>query len=262
MDRIIHDTNCAGVSCAVSVSGLKKRFGNNPAVFDDISMSVAHGESVAVIGANGTGKSTLMRALIRLTDVEAGTIEVLGQPVRTLEGKALRTLRSRVGFVFQKHNLVSRLSALSNVIHGAQARSSSPRCWAQWAAPAALREEALACLERVGLADRARQRADSLSGGQSQRVAIARMLMQRPELVIADEPDASLDPKAGAEVMNLLYKLTRESDLALVFVSHHMEHAAAYADRIIGLGQGRVTLDTPASSARIEDLKNFFNNPL
>ncbi len=113
----------AGVSRAVSVSGLKKRFGSGPAVFDGLSLDVRTGEAVAIIGANGTGKSTLLRALIRLTDVDDGQIEVLGQPVRSLNKTGLRALRSRVGFVFQKHNLVSRLSALSNVVHGAQARA-------------------------------------------------------------------------------------------------------------------------------------------
>jgi phosphonate transport system ATP-binding protein len=249
----------AGPTRAVSVSGLRKRFGSGPAVFEGLSLDVGTGEAVAVIGANGTGKSTLMRALIRLTEVDDGSIDVLGATVRQLGKSDLRTLRARVGFVFQKHNLVSRLSALSNVVHGAQCRQSGPRVWAHWLARTETREEAMHCLARVGLADRALQRVDSLSGGQSQRVAIARMLMQRPELVIADEPDASLDPKAGAEIMDLLFNLTREMQTTLIFVSHHMEHATAFADRIVGLGNGRVMLDTDAASAAIHDLKDFFH---
>ncbi len=254
--------SCAGAPRAVSVSGLTKRFGARPAVFEQLDFSVPHGEAVAVIGANGTGKSTLMRSLIRLTEVDEGQIEVLGQKVRGLDPTALRRLRARVGFVFQKHNLVLRLSALSNVIHGAQARHAGPHVWAQWCAPAHVRHEAMECLARVGLADRASQRVDSLSGGQSQRVAIARMLMQRPELVIADEPVASLDPKAGEEVMELLFNLTREAGLTLLFVSHHMEHAKAYADRIVGLGQGKVMMDMPSRSARADELKDFFMEPV
>lgn len=253
---------CADQVRAVSVSGLTKRFGDRAAVFERLDFAVPHGEAVAVIGANGTGKSTLMRSLVRLTEVDEGDIEVLGQQVRNLNTKQLRKLRSRVGFVFQKHNLVSRLCSLSNVIHGAQARHAGPRVWAQWSAPRHVRDEAMHCLERVGLADRAKQRVDSLSGGQSQRVAIARMLMQRPELVIADEPVASLDPKAGAEVMDLLFNLTREAGLTLLFVSHHMEHAHAYADRIIGLGHGKVLMDIPSGNARIDELKGFFMEPV
>lgn len=252
---------CAGLARAVSVSGLTKRFGNQTAVFEQLDFSARHREAVAVIGANGTGKSTLMRSLVRLTEVDEGAIEVLGEKVRDLDNTRLRKLRARVGFVFQKHNLVSRLSSLSNVVHGAQARVAGPRAWAQWSAPRHVREEAMDCLERVGLADRARQRVDSLSGGQSQRVAIARMLMQRPELVIADEPVASLDPKAGAEVMDLLFRLTREAGLTLLFVSHHMEHARAYADRIVGLGHGKVMMDKPSVQADVGELKDFFMEP-
>jgi phosphonate transport system ATP-binding protein len=262
MQQIRPQDNGASRARAVYVSGLKKRFAKGPAVFDGLSLDVEAGEAVAVIGANGTGKSTLMRSLIRLTEVDDGQIEVLGAKVRTLGKQDLRKLRSRVGFVFQKHFLVSRMSALSNVVHGAQARERGPRNWAQWLARAETRNEAMDCLERVGLADRARQRVDSLSGGQSQRVAIARMLMQRPELVVADEPDASLDPKAGAEIMDLLFNLTREMRTTLIFVSHHMDHATAFSDRIVGLGSGRVTLDTASSAAASTQLVDFFSEPV
>lgn len=255
-------TGCAETIRAVSVSGLSKRFGARAPVFQALDFSVPHGEAVAVIGANGTGKSTLMRSLIRLTEVDDGVIEVLGEKVRSLDTAKLRKLRSRVGFVFQKHNLVSRLSALSNVIHGAQSRHAGPHVWAQWCARKSVREEAMHCLAKVGLADRSSQRVDSLSGGQSQRVAIARMLMQRPELVIADEPVASLDPKAGMEVMQLLANLSREAGLTLLFVSHHMEHAKNFADRIVGLGNGKVMMDLPSGHATTGELKDLFADPV
>lgn len=200
----------------------------------------------------------VLRCLVRLTEPSAGTVTALGQEVTALRGAVLRRYRSRVGFVFQRHNLVARLSALSNVVHGVQSRRTGPRTWLHSLASPDVRDEALGCLDRVGLAGLALQRADSLSGGQSQRVAVARMLMQRPELVIADEPDASLDPKAGAEVMELLFNLTRERGLTLVFVSHHMEHAVRFADRIVGLAGGRVALDQPAAGADPVALKRFF----
>lgn len=243
----------------VSVIGLVKRFDERrPPVLNGVDFAATPGEAVAVIGANGTGKSTLLRCLVRLTEPSAGTVTALGEEVTALSGSALRRYRSRVGFVFQRHNLVARLSALTNVVHGVQSRRTGPRTWLQGLAPRAVRDEALACLDRVGLADRALQRADQLSGGQSQRVAVARMLMQRPELVVADEPDASLDPKAGEEVMELLFGLTRERGLGLIFVSHHMEHAVRFADRIVGLGGGRVTLDHAAAGADPAALKRFF----
>lgn len=174
---------------------------------------------------------------------------------------ALKRFRARVGVVFQKHNLVSRLSALSNVVHGVQSRRSGPRTWAQALAPAEIRDEAMECLAAVGLADKAMQRADSLSGGQSQRVAIARMLMQRPQIVLADEPDASLDPRAGREVMELLFRLTRDKGLTLIFVSHHMAHARRFSDRIVGLGNGGVALDRRALHCNEAELAAFFEEP-
>jgi phosphonate transport system ATP-binding protein len=242
---------------AVDIRGLTKRFGTR-AVFECLDLTIPAGQAVAVIGANGTGKSTLMRCLIRLAEPDAGSIMALGASVTTLDRRGLRAFRSKVGFVFQKHNLVGRLSALTNVIHGVQSRQSGPRTWFQALAPAAVRREAMDCLDRVGLGDRALQPVQSLSGGQSQRVAVARMLMQRPELIIADEPDASLDPKAGAEVMALLFRIGRERGVTLVFVSHHMEHAVRFADRIVGLEGGAVALDIPAQQIDPERLKRFF----
>lgn len=242
----------------LAVSSLAKTFGER-AVLRDVSLVAYRGEVTALIGANGTGKSTLLRALVRLVEPDSGRVMMLGQDVRTLDRAALKAFRSRVGFVFQKHNLVGRLSVLTNVVHGVQARMSGPRGWHHALAPAAIREEAMACLAAVGLADRALQRADSLSGGQSQRVAIARMLMQRPEFVLADEPDASLDPRAGRELMELLYRLAH--DKGLVMISHRMEHTLRFSDRIIGLAGGIVALALETRHAHADQLKAFFDRP-
>lgn len=244
----------------VSIGGLRKSFGGRR-ILDRLDLAIPAGESLALIGANGTGKSTLLRTIVRLTEADDGRIDVLGESVRELGGASLKRFRARVGVVFQKHNLVARISALSNVVHGVQARCSGPRTWAQALAPAVTREEAMACLEAVGLADKAMQRADSLSGGQSQRVAIARMLMQRPELVLADEPDASLDPRAGREIMELLFRLTRDKGLTLIFVSHHMADAIGFSDRIVGLAQGGIAMDRRALHCREPELAAFFEEP-
>ena len=243
---------------ALVVCGLSKSFGENR-ILDGIDLSVDAGSVVALIGANGTGKSTLLRCLVRLIEPSAGTIQALGREVTKLDRASLATYRSRVGFVFQRHNLVPRLSALTNVVHGVQSRARGPRTWLQSLARSEVREEAMACLDAVGLAHVARQSAESLSGGQSQRVAIARMLMQRPELILADEPDASLDPRAGEEVMGLLNRLAKSQKLALVLISHHMEHAIQFSDRIVGLSGGRASLDVPSSSADPAALRHFFN---
>lgn len=243
----------------VSTRALTKAFETGPMVMAGIDLDIHHGAKVAIIGANGTGKSTLIRMLVRLVEPSGGEIRVLGEDVHKLGAPGLKRLRSRVGFVFQRHNLATRLSALTNVVHGVQCRMSGPRTWAQALAPREVRAEALHCLERVGLADKALSRVDTLSGGQSQRVAVARMLMQRPELVIADEPDASLDPKSGEDVMATLASLAREQDATLIFVSHRMEHAIRFSDRIIGLGGGKVALDKPSHTVSEAELTRFFH---
>jgi phosphonate transport system ATP-binding protein len=251
----------AGAAPIVAVSGLAVAFGPK-VVLHGIDLTIDPGTAVALIGANGAGKSTLLRSLVRLAEPSAGTMRVLDQDVRGLNARDLRAFRSRIGVVFQRHNLVPRLSALTNVVHGVQARLRGPRTWLQSLAPAEVRAEALACLDAVGLADLARQRADSLSGGQSQRVAIARMLMQRPELVLADEPDASLDPKAGEEVMGLLYRLAKDKGLSLVVISHRIEHTTAFSDRIVGLVGGRMALDARSADAKAAELRAFFTDPV
>ena len=176
----------------------------------------------------------------------------------TLKQRSLRRLRAEVGFVFQRHNLVRQLPVLSNVIHGAQSRQSGPRVWYHSLATRQTRERAMHCLDRVGLTALAQRRADQLSGGQSQRVAIARTLMQDPKFVIADEPVASLDPVAGLEVMELFVQLLREDGTTLLFTSHQLEQSIEFADRIVGLQAGRVSLDCPAATASIDELKHVY----
>ena len=180
--------------------------------------------------------------------------------MRALPPRLLRRFRAEVGIVWQRHNLVPRLSALSNVIHGVQARMSGPRVWVQSLAPAAVRDEAMECLVRVGLADRALVRVDSLSGGQQQRVAIARMLMQRPAFILADEPDASLDPQTGEEVMSLLLGLVRQEGLSLLVISHRLEHTLRFSDRILGLADGQIALDLATRDANAASLRQFFDH--
>jgi phosphonate transport system ATP-binding protein len=239
------------------VSGLVKAYGDN-AVLRGVEFEALAGVATALIGANGSGKSTTLKCLIRLVEPDAGRIEVFDRDVMTLGPRDLRRFRSQVGMVWQKHNLVPRVSALSNVLHGAQGRRQGPAAWFQATAPAALRAEAMTCLARVGLADKALQRVDSLSGGQQQRVAIARTLMQRARLILADEPDASLDPQSGEEVMRLLADLARKDGLTVVFISHRMEHTLAFSDRILGLQKGRLVMDKASTATDAAELRRFF----
>jgi phosphonate transport system ATP-binding protein len=195
-----------------------------------------------------------------LIEPSEGRIEMLDHDVRILAPRELRAFRAQVGMVWQRHNLVPRLSALSNVVHGVQSRLSGPRAWFQSLVPSEVRAEAMANLDRVGLADRAAARVDSLSGGQQQRVAIARMLMQRPAFILADEPDASLDPQTGEEVMALLLGLVREKGLSLLMISRRLEHTLQFSDSILGLSRGRIALDLPTAQADAAGLRRFFDH--
>ena len=198
----------------IQVTGLTKSFGRT-LVFSGVDLTVQRGEAIALVGSNGAGKSTLLRCLLRLIEPTGGNIQLCGREVTKLNRAGLRSLRSQVGFIFQKHNLVPRLTALTNVLHGAQSRRRGPRVWWHMLATNGDRQEAMRCLQLVGLSHIAERRVDQLSGGQSQRVAIARALMQRPRVMFADEPVASLDPNAGEEVMKLFLDLIRRQDLTL-----------------------------------------------
>jgi phosphonate transport system ATP-binding protein len=192
-----------------------------------------------VIGPSGSGKSTIMRSLNQLISNDSGTIDVDGTQVRSLNKTQLKQYRSEIGMVFQNYNLVGRMTALENVLHGALGRKG--------AVAGALgffsneeKEKALDYLQLVGLGDFALTRADELSGGQKQRVGIARALMQEPKVILADEPIASLDPKATRVVMDYLYKIAKERGITVVANLHQVDVAKRYSDRIIGIKNGRV----------------------
>lgn len=241
------------------IRGLRKAF-QGVQVLGGVDLEVRKGEAVALIGANGAGKSTLLRCCLLLVEPDAGELDVLGHDFRALRGRRLREVRSRIGFVFQRHNLCPRLSVLTNVLHGAMGRAPGVRTWRQSLARQGDREEAMQCLDMVGLAHLAARRADGLSGGQSQRVAIARALMQRPKLMMADEPVASLDPCAGEEVMEVFFRLIREAGLTLVYTSHNLGQALAYSDRLVGLRNGRIELDAASASLDESALRGIYDN--
>lgn len=226
----------------VEVAGLTKEFGRTVAL-KNVALRVEPGEIVVLLGLSGSGKSTLLRQLVGLEPTTSGSVRVLGEEVPTLGGRRLRALRSRIGFVFQQFELVPSLTVLENVLTGALAELRGPRL-GLWAYPRRLKLVALGHLDRVGLLDRAYQRADTLSGGQQQRVAIARALMQDPEILLADEPVASLDPESSDQVMSLIREIAMEAGLTVVCSLHQVDLALSWADRIVGLRHGEVVLDT------------------
>jgi len=227
----------------VRLTDVTKRFGDTTAI-DGASLTADRGEIVVLLGLSGSGKSTLLRHLDGLETPTSGSVEVLGQDVARLRGRRLRALRSDVGFIFQQFELVGSLTVLENVLTGALAAQRGPRLGVR-SYPKPLRLAALRHLERVGLLERAYQRADTLSGGQQQRVAIARALMQNPTVLLADEPVASLDPESAESVMTLIRDIATDEGLTVVCSLHQVDLAISWADRIVGLRRGQVVLDLP-----------------
>ncbi|PPF54865.1 phosphonate ABC transporter ATP-binding protein [Clavibacter michiganensis] len=227
----------------VSVSAVTKDFGSTRAL-RDVDLTVERGEVVVLLGLSGSGKSTLLRHLDGLELPTSGSVRVFDQDVASLGQQDLRALRGRVAMIFQQFELVPSLTVLENVLTGALGRLRGPRLGI-WTYPREARTEALTHLDRVGLLEKAYERADQLSGGQQQRVAIARALMQRPEILLADEPVASLDPESSEQVMRLIREIAADDGLTVVCSLHQVDLALGWGDRIVGLRHGEVVLDTP-----------------
>ena len=236
----------------VDVRNVSKTFssaGGPRRALDGVSLQVAPGEMVALIGPSGSGKSTLLRSLTGLQPIDAGdgAVTAFGQPVQT-NGRVtdrVRALRARIGFIAQSFNLVGRLSLFSNVMLGSLGRVDDWRGFlGRW--PLADQTRGMQALARVGVADYAGQRASTLSGGQQQRGAIARAILQGAEVLLADEPVASLDPVAARKVMELIADLNRTDGVAVVVTLHQVDYALRYCRRVIALKAGKVVYDGPS----------------
>jgi len=228
------------------IETVTKRYGTTLAL-DDVSFVVDPGEFVALLGPSGAGKSTLFRCVTRLVAPDTGVVRVLGRDMSALDGQELRLARRDVGLIFQQFNLIGRLSAMDNVLAGRMGHASTLRVMLRQFTRAD-RQLALAALDRVGLLERAGQRADSLSGGQQQRVAIARVLAQQARLLLADEPVSSLDPQSAENVLGILRSIARETGIAVVCALHQVDLARRYADRVVALRGGRKLLDVSVSA--------------
>ena len=246
-----------GVSPLISLTGVSKRFPNGTLALDNVSLEVPKGQLLSLIGLSGSGKSTLMRHLNGLHKPTSGSVRVLGTEVSSASNRELRAVRRNVGFVFQQFGLVGRATCLENVLSGALGRLGGPR-YGVWSYPKQLRREAFDHLDRVGLAPQAYQRADTLSGGQMQRVAIARTIMQQPEILLADEPVASLDPESSAQVLELMLQVATEAKMTIIVTLHQVELAMGWAHRIVGLRDGRVVLDRDATGLSQADVMDVY----
>jgi len=221
----------------VTVRGLEVAY-DTQRVLAGVDLELFPGEMVALLGASGSGKSTLMRSLTGFAPITGGAVRVAGHDVTNLRRGQLRTLRSEVGQVFQQFNLIPRLSVLTNVLAGALHGAGAINLVGGFSS--ADRRRALELLDRVGIAHKALEPARSLSGGQQQRVAIARALMQRPKVILADEPVASLDPKLADSVLELLREIASEDGIPVLVSLHVLPLALAHSDRIVGLRRGEI----------------------
>ncbi len=214
-----------------------------------IDMKVFPKDFLVILGPSGAGKSTLLRSLNRLNHPTAGQVLLRDKDITHVSGRKLRRVRQQVGMIFQQFNLVGRLSVIDNVLSGRLGRRSGLISYVlshvRWFKTSD-RDAAMRALQHVGIADKAYQRAETLSGGQQQRVAIARLLVQEPQIILADEPIASLDPASAAAVMDTLQAINREQGIPVVVNLHQVEVAKRYATRIVGMRAGRVLFECSA----------------
>ncbi len=240
----------------LEIKDLHKTYDGATPVLRGVNLKIGKGEFVGIIGLSGAGKSTLLRCVNRLIDATSGEIIVpcslLGfdaggstVDVLQLAPAELRLFRRKVGMIFQQFNIVKRLSVIENVLSGGLGYQPAVRSTLRIFS-AAERRQALINLKRVGLLTHAYKRADELSGGEQQRVAIARTLMQQPAIILADEPVASLDPTLSRVVLEILKRVCREDGITALVSLHTLELTRAYADRVVGLNRGQLVFDCPA----------------
>lgn len=231
----------------LKISNLVKSYGSDKPVLRNLDLTVPERSVVSIIGASGAGKSTLLRCINRLVEPTSGDIELNGVNLTRLQGRELRTARRRIGMIFQSFNLVDRLTVMENVLSGRLGYVSFFRA-AFRRFPQEDIDRAFHFMERVGIAHYANKRADELSGGERQRVGVVRALMQGPEILLADEPTASLDPKTSEQIMALLRSLSEELALPVLINIHNVAEAKEYTDRIVGMRFGRIIFDGAPST--------------
>jgi len=241
----------------IRIRGLRKQYPGGTVALDGVDLDIAPGEMVALIGPSGAVKSTLLRCLNGFVAPTAGEIRIAGANVTEATGEGLRSIRAGIGFVFQQFNLQRRLSVLENVLIGGLARAPRLRSLLGLFPPTDL-ARARAALARVGLAGLDERRVDTLSGGQQQRVAIARVLVQEPQVILADEPMASLDPALSEAVLDQLQRISVEDGITVVTSLHVLDLARRYGRRVIGLRDGRVAYDGPPAGLTEEVAQRIF----
>lgn len=224
------------------IENLTKRYATGDLALEDVSLNVPPGQVMGLIGPSGAGKSTLIRCVNRLVEPSAGRILLGDTDIVAADRAGLSRVRRRMGMIFQEYALVDRLTVMENVLSG---RLGYVGFWRSFFRrfPQADIDRAFAVLDRVGLMEHVDKRADALSGGQRQRVGIARALVQEPELLLVDEPTASLDPKTSRQIMRLIVEVCAERGLAAIVNIHDVALAQQFVQRIVGLRKGRIVFD-------------------
>ena len=245
----------------IEFKDVSKVYPNGVVGLDNVNLKIEQGEFVAIIGLSGAGKSTLLRTINRMHDITSGTLTGDGLEVKNLKGKELRTFRRKIGMIFQSFNLVTRTTVIRNVL---MAKEPEMPFWRVLLGVFKKEDkmQALESLDKVGILDKAYIRADQLSGGQQQRVALARTLAQNPEIILADEPVAALDPVTAKQVMSDFRKINQDMNISILINIHHVELALEYADRIIGIRAGKIVYDGPSENVTQDVLNTIYEGKI
>lgn len=226
----------------MSIENLNKEYSKGKSVLKEINFNIKQGELLSIIGPSGAGKSTLLRSINRMIEPTSGKITFDGKNITSVKGKELRHMRTNIGMIFQHYNLVDRLSVFENVMHGTLGyKNSLQGIFSMYTESE--KEEALDIITELGIQDHIYKRCDELSGGQKQRVGIARALVQKPKIILCDEPIASLDPSSSRVIMDHLRKICSEKGITVIVNLHQVDVAKNYSDRIIGLNSGQVVFN-------------------
>lgn len=239
---------------------VSKIYPNGMKALTDVSVKIEQGEFVAIIGLSGSGKSTFIRCINKMHNIEAGKLTVNGIDISKLKGKEVRSFRRNIGMIFQSFNLVKRISVIRNVL---TAFVPDLPDWRKFLGifPNENKIQALEALDNVHILDKAYTRVDQLSGGQQQRVALARALAQNPQIILADEPVASLDPVTSKQVMRDFKDINQKNKITILINIHDVDLALEYCDRVIGINKGKIVYDGKSSDITQDILDRIYDNP-